>query len=104
MIVRRVCDREQCEVSGWCPSLLACSIEWRWCVLLLACTVQWCSRALPIPPQYSLVLLSCHAAVLCWVCDVCSVRLSEVLCGGVYYEYAPLVVVVGAAIVDGGVA
>lgn len=71
------------------------------------CCPAQCSgvaRALLIPLQYSSVLLSCRAllpvgfGVVVWVsvCLWCS-------CGGVSSVHHPLVVVVGGAIVDGGV-
>lgn len=82
----------------WC-------VEWRWCVLLLSCSVQWCA---PCPARPSAVLIS-TAVVSCAVpCRVCGVwwcvSVCTLLCGGVSFDYSPLVVVVGGGIVDGGVA
>ena len=62
------------------------------------------ARALPIPVQYSAVLLSCRvpclAGCVVWVVCVC-LRCS---CGGVSSVHSPLTVVVGGAVVGGGVA
>lgn len=63
------------------------------------------ARALLIPLQYSSVLLSCCALFLArccavWVVGVCL----WCSCGGVSSVCSPLAVVVGGAVVDGGVA
>lgn len=75
--------------------------------MLLSCSVQWCGvvYALPRPVcggEYCGHVVCCLVAVSCGV-----VRVSMslwCLCGGVSSDHSPLVVVVGGAFVDGGVA
>ena len=60
--------------------------------------------ALLIPVQYSSVLLLCRVlfSAGCVVCGRCVCLCCS--CGGVSFVYAPLTVMVGGGIVDGGVA
>ena len=88
-------------MSGWCPSSLVCGMAVG--VLLLSCQCSGAAFALLVPPQYSSVLLPCHATVPCQVCGVWVVSVCLCgSCGGVSSVHLPLVVVVGGAIVDGG--
>ena len=88
-------------------SVLLCvwCVEWRWYVLLLACTVQWRS---PCPAHPGVVLVGTAVvlcAVRCWVRGVWwCVCVCTPLRGGVSFVCPPLAVVVGGAVVDGGVA
>lgn len=59
-------------------SSVCAAVEWRWCALLPVCPMC-AARALPIPVQYSSVLLSCrvlfHCQVVCcgvgdYLCEV----------------------------------
>lgn len=79
-------------------------VEWRWGVLLLSCPVLWCGS---FPAHLIAVLASTAVRVVhcclpgVWCAGVCvSVWCS---CGGVSSVCSPLVVVVGGAVVDGGV-
>ena len=65
MIVRWLCEREQCEVSGWCPSL-CCVLLWNGGGVRCAGPSQSSGVALvPLTPvQYSLVLRSCCVLLL----------------------------------------
>lgn len=85
-------------IRVWC-------VEWRWCVLLLSCSVQLCGSC----PTHPTAVLASTAVMSCTVpCQVCGVWVVSVClwcsCGGVSSVRSPLVVVVGGAIVDGGVA
>ena len=80
-------------------------VEWRWCVLLLSCPVQWCGSR----PTHPIAVLASTAVMSCTVlCQVCGVWVVSVClccsCGGVSSVCSPLAVVVGGAVVDGGVA
>lgn len=62
------------------------------------------ARALLIPLQCWRVLLSCRALFFAGCCGVVRVTISPwSSCGGVSSVCSPLVVVVGGAVVDGGV-
>lgn len=74
-------------------------------VLLLSCPVQWCGSC----PTHPIAVLASIAVMLCTVlCQVCGVWVVSVClwcsCGGVSSVCYPLVVMVGGAVVDGGVA
>ena len=74
-------------------------------MLLLSCPVQWCGSCLahPIAVLASTAVMS--RSVLCRVCGAVRVSVSACCsCGGVSSVCSPLAVVVGGAIVDGGVA
>nr|DAM57424.1 MAG TPA: hypothetical protein [Caudoviricetes sp.] len=88
---------------GWCPSSSVCGMAVG--VLLLSCPVKWCGSR----PTHPTAVLTSTAVMsrtvpcqVLWcvggecVCLCCS-------CGGVSSVCSPLVVVVGGAIVDGGV-
>lgn len=93
-------------MSGWCPSSSVCAaVEWRWGCAAVPPRLSGAARALLIPLQYWRVLLSCRLLLLagCVVCGWC-VQCVWCLCGGVSCVRSPLVVVVGGAVVDGGVA
>ena len=66
-----VCEREQCEVSGWCPSLVRVSSGMAvvCAAVVLPGPVSWPVPHL-IPVQYSSVLLSCDVlfSAECVVC------------------------------------
>ena len=74
-------------------------------MLLLSCPVQWCGSCLTRP---TVVLASTAVMSHSVHCQVCGVWVVSVClwcsCGGVSSVWSPLVVVVGGAVVDGGVA
>ena len=74
-------------------------------VLLLSCPVRWCGSC---PTHTTAVLASTAVMSHSVPCRVCGVWVVNVClwcsCGGVSFVCSPLTVVVGGAVVDGGVA
>lgn len=90
-------------MSGWCPSFSVCGMAVARATAVLSSTVV---RLVPYSSPCSAGEYCCHVTQcslpVCgvWVAGVCL----WCLCGGVSSVRSPLVVVVGGAVVDGGVA
>lgn len=90
-------------MSGWCPPSSVCGMAVVCAAAVLPSAVV---RLVPYLSHCSAGEYCCHvvhcsiARCAVWVVSVCLCR----SCGGVSSVHSPLVVVVGGAVVDGGVA
>ena len=89
-------------MSGWCPSSSVCGMAVECTAAVLPSA--WCGSC----PTHPIAVLASTAVMSCTVlCQVCGVWVVGVClwcsCGGVSSVHSPLTLVVGGAIVDGGV-